>query len=448
MIYPPCTLTERDGIDGYCHECLRYHTGHHVKWALGTDAESQEKRRVWRLNRTVPINRERCIHLGEYLNSDEVNQYRTELLAGRIPCKTCEGNVPGGIPAQHCHNEIAGPFTYIGKCCTCNHYAYQVNAELLPVEDAPAVGSGWEDAPDVWARFNKMTSREMMRLKAEPLDIGSGEGIVIAGGGKYFPSAYANIRLIRYHGCQLPIEMWYLGRDGEMPEVWRKIVEPYGVRCVDADEVNKLKPIRRLNGWELKMFAAAHSRFRKFIFLDSDCFPMRDPSFVFNDPNFLEFGASFQRDCAGYSYIKESVLHLLGIPHQKVWDLESGAFVVDKKRWNLAMGMTLYLNSYSDLVYKVVYGDKTTPAIASLLTGQKYAIPSYIPTSFDWGLMQRWHDGTDMWQHRIHLKPSLKEELFVNTPQHKSPKIIRGIMEGSAWGPEITSFLKELRGMI
>lgn len=315
------------------------------------------------------------------------------------------------------------------------------------VEDKPEVGSGWENAGDVWLRFRKMIKREKQRLTVEPLDEGAGEGIVIAGGGKYFPSAYANIRLIRHHGCQLPIELWYLGRHAEMPELWRKIVDQYGVECVDADEVNKSKPIRRLNGWELKMFAAAHNSFRKFIFLDSDCYPMRDPTFVLNDPRLLGAGAIFQRDCSGFEHIKEDVLELVGIPRHQVWDLESGAFSIDKQRWNLALGLTLFLNNYSDLLYKVVYGDKTTPALASLLAGQPYAIPHHLPGGGDWGLMQRWFDGSDMWQHRIHMKPSLKQENFV-TPQHENPKVMRYIANEIAWGPEITEFLRQLRSLI
>lgn len=315
------------------------------------------------------------------------------------------------------------------------------------LEDRPATGSGWEVAPDAWTRFNKMIAREKQRLLAEPLPTGEGNGIVIAGGGRYFPSAYANVRLIRHHGCQLPIELWYLGRDNEMPEEWRKIIEPYGVTCIDADEVNKRNLIRILNGWELKIFAAAHNRFRKFISLDSDCFPMRDPTFVLSDPRFLGAGAVFQRDCAGFEWIKPGVVELFNIPTQPVWDLESGAFSIDKKRWGLALGMTLFLNSYSDLVYKVVYGDKTTPALASLITGQPYAIPMHQPGGGDWGLMQKWFDGSDMWQHRIHLKPSLKEELFVS-PQHKSPKLMRQVTQEMPWGPEITAYLTELRKLI
>lgn len=267
------------------------------------------------------------------------------------------------------------------------------------------------------------------------------DGIVIVGGGKYFASAYCNARLIRHHGCKLPIELWYLGRNNEMPEKWQEIIRPYDVTCHDADERSLTNPMRILNGWELKFYAVQQSSFRRVIFLDADCFPMRDPTSTLNDPRFLGAGAVFQRDCKEYEFIKPEVLTMFGIPQQKVWDIEAGAFVIDKQRWSKALRLTVFLNSYSDLVYKVVYGDKTTPALASLITGQPYAIPPHAPGGGKWGLMQKWFDGSEMWQHRIHCKPSLNSESFTSNQ-------LRRYSNRLSWTNEIESYLNDLRRLI
>src|SRR5256885_92491 len=56
-----------------------------------------------------------------------------------------------------------------------------------------------------------------------------GKGIVICGGGlKYFPCAWVCINRLRDFGCELPIELWYLGAR-EMTPTMQRLVEPLGV---------------------------------------------------------------------------------------------------------------------------------------------------------------------------------------------------------------------------
>lgn len=267
------------------------------------------------------------------------------------------------------------------------------------------------------------------------------DGIVIVGGGKYFAAAYCNARLIRRHGCRLPIELWYLGRNNEMPCKWQDILKPYNVTCFDADERALTAPMRILNGWELKFYAVQQSSFQRVLHLDADCYPMRDPTFCFSDPHFVDKGAVFQRDCAKFEFIKPDVLEMFGIPSQKIWDLETGAFMVDKAKWGKALDLTVFLNSYSDLVYKVVYGDKTTPALAARLAKQPYAIPPHPPGGRKWGLMQKWFNKENMWMHLIHKKPTLQTTSFTSsqTGKHDGKTPYQSV---------IHSYLEDLRKLV
>ena len=53
-----------------------------------------------------------------------------------------------------------------------------------------------------------------------------GQGIVICGGGeRYFPSAWVCMNMLRDLGCELPIELWYLG-DQEMSAYMIDLVTP------------------------------------------------------------------------------------------------------------------------------------------------------------------------------------------------------------------------------
>lgn len=383
---------------------------------VGKRAEPKQPRA---LLRSLPLAKQ-CMWLGKMVD-------KTKCGAEIFACKV----------KDLCHQQPQRNQGTIQLCQDCNDWKRAIGAPCVAPECLEELPEDWHKAPDVWQTFQQMIQREKDNYK--PTDIGEGNGIVIVGGGKYFAAAYCNARLIRHHGCKLPIELWYLGRNNEMPDAWQRIIEPYGVTCIDADEVRKTKPMRILNGWELKFYAAKHSSFRRLIFLDADCYPMRDPTFTLNDPRFLGSGAVFQRDCRVYEYIKPAVLEMFGLPKEQAWDLESGAFLMDKLRWGLALHLTVFLNAHSDLVYKVVYGDKTTPAIAARLAGQTYAIPPHAPGGGGWGLLQKWFDGSDMYQHRIHQKPTLQPTAFTSN-QLRSKNI--------KWSSEINSYLNDLRKQI
>lgn len=409
---------------------IQYHTPTQRKHSFGLKNKKVENNGK-PLLRSLPIAL-KCIH-----NTGVNGQTKV----GCGSCKTYGCNLKGTVRLKDCAN------------CS------QFDADLLPSKQAGlseqqiswpvtlqdwTINGDWIKAPDVWEKFNSLIVNAMDYHKTlQPLH-GEGNGIVIVGGGKYFASSYCNIRLLRHYGCNLPIELWYLGSKDEMPEKWQKIVEPYGVTCRDGDAERDVCPMRILNGWELKFYAIQQSCFRRVLFLDADCFPMREPSFVFDDPRFLGAGAVFQRDTinGSFQFIKPEVLKMFGIQREsKIWDIESGACLIDRTRWSNALRLTVFLNGYSDLIYKVVYGDKTTPAIASMLTGMAYAIPAYAPNGGAWGLMQKWFDGSKMWQHRIHCKPRLDTQAF-----HSSQ--IRKLFPKIAWDTEIMQYLEDLRRLV
>lgn len=62
----------------------------------------------------------KCLYLGPVLTEQEVDRYKSELLAGGIPCRSCNKTIPG----HHCQHAKAGPFTRIaGKCTSCVAFA-------------------------------------------------------------------------------------------------------------------------------------------------------------------------------------------------------------------------------------------------------------------------------------------------------------------------------------
>ena len=169
-------------------------------------------------------------------------------------------------------------------------------------------------------------------LADEPTEPKNGRGIVIAAGGvKFQINAWVCIRMLRDLGCQLPIQCWYLG-DTERNRAWEQIVASYGVECVDACEVREKHPHARLHGWELKPYAIQHSSFAEVLFLDADNMPVRDPTSLFDTPQYQADGAVFWPDFGRLAADRLAWRVFGNIPYRDEPEFESGQIVVDKRR--------------------------------------------------------------------------------------------------------------------
>jgi len=237
-----------------------------------------------------------------------------------------------------------------------------------------------------------------------PEDRFDGQGIVIcAGGPRLFTCAWVAIGILRRHlGCTLPIEVWYLGAK-EMGPPMQGLLELLGAEPVDALEVAKRHQVDRLGGWELKAYALAHSRFREVLLLDADNVPVREPSFLFERPEFRESGALFWPDIVKLSAVNP-IWAISGIDYRDMWSLESGQMVLDKSRCWRALCLTHWINQRSDDFYRFLHGDKDTFLIAWLKLAQTYYLIPHRPKLLDFTLCQRDPDGELLFQHRNSAK--------------------------------------------
>ncbi len=239
-----------------------------------------------------------------------------------------------------------------------------------------------------------------------PEDKFEGRGIVIcAGGNKYFTNAWVNVHLLRHHGCTLPIEFWYLG-DEEMTPEMKKLVEPLGVTCINAREVQKEYPVRTLNGWELKPYAIIHSRFKEVMLLDADNTSTNNPEYLFDTPEMKEHGAIFWPDYGRLPSFR-SIWFICNVKYQDEPEFETGQIVVDKSKCWKALQLTMHINEHSDFYYIHVHGDKETFHMAWRKLNQTYAMPRRGIHSLAGTMCQ--HDFNDerIFQHRNMLKWNL-----------------------------------------
>src|SRR5210317_279550 len=238
-------------------------------------------------------------------------------------------------------------------------------------------------------------------LHDSPAEEKEGRGIVIAAGGvKFQINAWVCIRMLRDLGCQLPIQCWYLG-EPERNRAWEQIVESYGVECVDAYEVRERHPHGRLYGWELKPYAIQHSPFAEVLFLDADNVPVRDPTFLFDTPEYQEHGAVFWPDFGRLGSDREAWKVFGDIPYRDEPEFESGQIVVDKLRcWKALELCNWYMENSNNFYFFHVHGDKEVFHMAWRKLDMPYAMPDRPIDALPGVMCQHDFDGKRLFQHR------------------------------------------------
>jgi Mannosyltransferase putative/Methyltransferase domain len=210
------------------------------------------------------------------------------------------------------------------------------------------------------AQMRRQAEEFLASLPPYPRGRYQGRGVVMVGGGeRFFPSLYVSIRALRHVGCRLPIQVWYLGRRKEMPARNKALLAGYDVQFVDGDQVRRRHPARCLDGWELKVFAALNSPFEELLFLDADCYPCRNPAFLFERDDYRARGAVFWADI--HAVDPQLRWAAYGVPDpRRLGSIESGQFVLHKRLSWQPLNLAWYYNDHSDFYYRYGYGDKHT----------------------------------------------------------------------------------------
>jgi hypothetical protein len=314
------------------------------------------------------------------------------------------------------------------QCRRCGDYLFPFLTPHTPVEEVMRLAclpgrpqpDGWWLWPNVHEAQRRLADAVLAALPERP-DTGTGRGIVIAGGGRYFASAYVTARVLRHVGCRLPIQLWHLA--GEIDAAQRDALAPLGVECIDAHALARERPYRFLTGhwwqgWQLKAYAILHCPFQEVLYLDADSYPTRDPAFLFDEPRYRDWGAVFWPDGAP----AESTLNPV------LWDVyraepepgpltEAGQMVIHKALCHRELQLAAHLNAQADFVYRLTHGDKDTFTIAWRRLGRRFWRPwPTVHCQFP-ALLQCDSAGRVLFQHRALAKFTLGPEAFPSTIQ-------------------------------
>jgi len=267
-----------------------------------------------------------------------------------------------------------------------------------------------------FTKFNEQQLRAMVamlkrtgKLNSEPPK-SSGQGIVIAGGGKYLSWSWVLVAWLRKLGCGLPIQIWHLGKE-EMPPWARGELAKLDAETVDAISYLESHPHRMLSmyahqkswthaGWVLKNYALEHCPFEQVLFLDADCFPFADPAITMNLPEVRGAGGLFFSDVANHAPSAWAYIHCGLTPPQREW--EAGQYIVNKVTGWMGLRWANFFNEHADLFFNLVHGDKGTLELGFRAS----EVPHLVSTECSWqgwGIRHRWQ-GQDFAMHVMAAK--------------------------------------------
>lgn len=269
----------------------------------------------------------------------------------------------------------------------------------------------------------------------------AGRGIVTSIYGAEFASGWVLLNELDRLECPLPVQVFY--RPGELTEseldLLRGINDKIEVICVDSP-----------GGYAFKVMSIFRSTFQEVLWIDSDNVPIRDPSFLFDDPQYVEKGSLFWRDVSGADRARfwhpgSIVWNVFEVPSNDAEEFETGQLLIDKDRCWEEICMTAFFNVNSNVYYKFVHGDKDTFRMAwwhchmkrggGVLQTNTLSHPT-VPYGFmpygpfhvgrpnawgKWGggtvMVQRDRDGKSLFNHRNGNKWKIDDEVSDDTPE-------------------------------
>jgi len=236
--------------------------------------------------------------------------------------------------------------------------------------------------PSLWGRieerhYRRLWQRALAASPGYPTGRFKGRGLVFCvGGERLFVNLWINLCLLRRAlKCSLPIEIWYFG-EGELTPAMASLLEPFDVRIVNGETFSQALPRAKWRGFALKTLAVLHSSFEEVLFLDADSYPVRDPSFLFDEWPYRWAGACFWPDIWDTNS-QSGIWSVLNLPFLKEMEWESGQMVIDKRRAWQSLCLVDHLTHHFPFYYRHVYGDKMIFYVAWRKLDQPYAMTKH-----------------------------------------------------------------------
>jgi hypothetical protein len=197
-----------------------------------------------------------------------------------------------------------------------------------------------------------------------------GKSIVTTCYHKEVASMWVLLNELKRLSCQLPIEIFY--RAGELTDDEIALL-------LDANNMARIKLIKgnpkdfvsrygHTHGWACKIYALYESEFAENLWIDADNYPIVNPSFLFQDEEYVTKGSLFWRDQmspdSANQYSDNSPMWpIFNVPINDSEPFEAGQLLINKIRCWQEFGLVKYYADNCQLYYHFG-GDKETFKLA------------------------------------------------------------------------------------
>ncbi|KAI5290105.1 hypothetical protein KEM54_002426 [Ascosphaera aggregata] len=224
-------------------------------------------------------------------------------------------------------------------------------------------------------------------------------GIATTAGGPMMAVMVTSLHMLRRTGSTIPVEV-FIANDSEYDSfLCEDLLPSMNATCINLSEVLRASPLRDgLKKYQFKIFSMLFSSFEEVLFLDADCFPLRDPLELFNSKVYLDHGLVTWPDFWKVLYSP----YFFNITGQSRPDFfpyastESGQLLVSKKSHEKMLLLSTYYNLYGpDKYYKLLSqggpgeGDKETFIPSAVMLDLPFYDVSTGPAI--WGYWDRAH---------------------------------------------------------
>lgn len=188
---------------------------------------------------------------------------------------------------------------------------------------------------------------------------GPGRSIVTSVYGQEIASGYVLMRELILQEVSLPIEIFH--RKGEITAEQAAILrspspEQITVRELVGEPKDFITQYGTKAGWATKIYALWESKHAENIWLDADSFPIRNPEFLFDDPEYAEKGSLFWRDV--FSTDRANRYHD-GAPMWRVFNVnpndgepfETGQLLINKAQCWPEMNLVKHYADHCEVYY-------------------------------------------------------------------------------------------------
>ncbi|DAZ98122.1 TPA: hypothetical protein N0F65_003108 [Lagenidium giganteum] len=256
---------------------------------------------------------------------------------------------------------------------TCKSWRWRSVRDILTCNDARA----FTDFSVVAAQY------EHPEPLVLPTDPSASRGIVLIAYPKVIAGVFAIVRLLRHVGCMLPVEIWIDPNEMHARHsVLRELTGAFNctVRIIHDPSATK---------FYAKPHALYHSRFESVLFLDSDNIPARDPTYLFELPEFEQHAAIFWPDFwrpttdTPFNVHEQSALwSLLDMPFIDMFEQESGQLLVNRRKSARALNKLMFYAMHQPRLlthWSLIYGDKDMFRLAWLNASTPFYYTPHLP---------------------------------------------------------------------